>query len=529
MSDSILFWNEVALEANRISHTNGKMEQAGPTLSSRALAIVHLAMYDAYVAIDETEYPPYLPDLPHPPRGADPQAAVAGAAHRTLTALFPSQTSFFDARLKSLGCLDGPSFEFGRYVARAILLDREDDPDAGDTGYEPSPYPGRHRVDPDNPGQGFHGPFYGANSKGFAITARHTILPPPFKGKEKWHGGYLRALRQVRGKGIAPDLMGTLTRKFLKRTVEQSLIGLYWAYDGAAEIGTPPRLYNQIVRRIAIARGEPEARNARLFALVNVAMADAGILAWAEKYKYDFWRPILGIREHDYSMGPAAQYANNNISPNTDLGWLPFGAPATNSMRQYFAVEIAGAFPFNHAIVGRLKNFTPPFPSYPSGHAAFGAAAFHITRLFYGISYGHRGNDHLFDDLDLDFVSDELNGLNEDNRGTLRPRHLRNFPGGLWQMIEENARSRVYLGVHWIFDAFAVNKAGEMNLSRNIGGVPLGLKIAEDIYRHGMRKSTVGPCAPDVGYSWEFTAAPAAKAPPAQLPARARRGVRRPR
>lgn len=100
------------------------------------------------------------------------------------------------------------------------------------------------------------------------------------------------------------------------------------------------------------------------------------------------------------------------------------------------------------------KNFTPPFPAYPSGHATFGAAAFHMTRLFYdGVAAKNYAPDKLFDGLT--FVSDEFNGVNADNKGTVRPKHVRNFPGGLWQMIEENGRSRVYLGVHWVFDAFA--------------------------------------------------------------------------
>lgn len=219
-------------------------------------------------------------------------------------------------------------------------------------------------------------------------------------------------------------------------------------------------------------------------------MADAGVLAWDQKYIHDFWRPVIGIREHDGSMG-LATHAKNSISRNAGPGWLPLGAPATNSMNQNFVPQVSRAFPFNHAVVGRMKNFTPNFPSYPSGHATFGAAAFHIARLFYKVHLGDRREDQLFEGLD--FVSDELNGVNQGNLGTVRPRHLRNFPGGLWQMIEENARSRVYLGVHWIFDSFAVNEIGGMDLSRNIGGVPLGLTIAEDIFKHGMRRSTIGP------------------------------------
>jgi Vanadium chloroperoxidase N-terminal domain len=471
--DSILFWNDVALEANRVSHTDGNKEQNGPTLSSRALAIVHLAMYDAYAGVDTAAgLPAYLPGLPAPAPGSLPQAAVAAAAHGTLVALFPSQKKFFDTKLSEAGTLLNPGHTFGVAVARAMLQDRMADPSDSAAGYVPNLGRGQHRSDPDNPGQPFNAPFYGARSKGFAITERHELDVPPFDNAE-----YIAALREVRGRGIAPELMGTLPNNIPARTIDQTVIGIYWGYDGAAGLGTPPRLYNQIVRQVAIAKGNTEAQNARLFALVNAAMGDSGILAWDQKYVHNLWRPVLGVREHDQSLGLAGE-ADNDISDNTDTGWLPLGAPNTNS-------------------VGK-KNFTPPFPAYPSGHATFGAAAFHITRLFYGVPCGDRNSDHLFDGLA--FVSDEFDGVNVDNKGTTRPRHVRNFPGGLWQMIEENGRSRVYLGVHWVFDAFAIQEGllggGAPDFSRRIGGVPLGLAIAEDIFNtsnNGIQKSTVGP------------------------------------
>jgi vanadium chloroperoxidase len=140
-----------------------------------------------------------------------------------------------------------------------------------------------------------------------------------------------------------------------------------------------------------------------------------------------------------------------------------------------------------------VKNFTPPFPAYPSGHATFGAAALHVTRMFYGIPAGNRAADTLFNALE--FVSEECNGVNRDNQGTVRPKHVRKFSDGLWQMIEENGRSRVYLGAHWVFDAFAVHNNGKPDYTKNIGGVPLGLAIAENLFAaaggNGPKKSSV--------------------------------------
>lgn len=514
MPDSILIWNAVALEANRISHTeSAKMEQTGPPLSTRALAIVHLAMYDAYAAVrnNPPELPPYLPGLPPVPAGSSTQAAVAAAAHTTLSALFSRQSAFFDQELAQHGDPANPGHAFGVQVAQALLADRAADPPVDDTGYTPSLDRFRHRPDPDNPGQGFHAPIYGAQSKGFAITTRHELDAPP-----RGDSDYVKALRQVRAKGIKPELMGTLPEQLEddKRTLEETTVGIYWAYDGAIGLGTPPRLYNYIIRTVAIARNNTEDQNARLFALVNVAMADAGILAWDQKYIHDLWRPVVGIREHDKSFGPAAQEANNEISDDADPFWLPLGAPKSNILNKKFFPDAPSEPPTNRSMAAATtealaameeedprnrcercltlnKNFTPNFPAYPSGHATFGAAAFHIARLFYGISVGNRKGDDLFDGLD--FMSDELNGTTQDNHGTVRPNHRRDFGDGLWQMIIENGVSRVHLGVHWVFDAFKVRGNGDPNLSRMVGGVPLGLKIAEDIFSSGMKKSPVGP------------------------------------
>ncbi len=482
--DPILFWNEVALDANRDSHTNGQDAGAlGPPLSARALAIVHLAMYEAYAGArgNPANLPPYLtattfPAAPVKPTAGSalPDAAVAAAARRTLAHLHPSQAAVFNQKYQAfLAPFAGQptlsrGLAFGETVADLILLDRASDPDAsqvnsvtGATYSEPL-HRGGHRKDPDNPGQPYHAPFFGENAKCFSVSARHSLDAPPAMDSPE----YMAALKEVRGKGIAPELMGAMPTGMPKRNIDETVVGIYWGYDGASKLGTPPRLYNQIIRRVAENQGNGPDENARLFALVNVAMADAGILSWVDKYKYNVWRPVLGIREHDTSMGHNGP-GKNNISNDCDTGWLPLGAPKTNEPGK--------------------KNFTPPFPAYPSGHATFGAAALHMTRLFYGVS--GTGPDNLFDGLN--FVSEEYNGANVDNRGTVRPKHARNFPDGLWQMIMENSISRVYLGVHWVFDGFVRDGAGDFDPTRFVGGVPLGLRIAEDIFGGEMTKATV--------------------------------------
>ncbi|MDQ3153091.1 MAG: chloroperoxidase [Actinomycetota bacterium] len=476
MDDPVLYWNEVATEADRTTHTTLAPSEAGvqgPVGSSRALAIVHLAMHDAYFSINPKPHGTYLANLPAVPSNADADSAIAAAAHATLSALYPTQQAFFDAR-HAAACLPGDQsgadgHDFGLAVAAAILAARQNDPGLGADGYAASVARGRHRQDPDNPDQGFYAPFYGSRSRNFAVTTRHHLDAPPQLGSAE----YIRAVRQVRSKGIAPQLIGTLPADLLpSRTPTETVIGVFWAYDNAKGLGTPPRHYNQIVRRIAAAQANDIATNARLFALVNAAMADAGILAWDDKYFYDVWRPVLGIREHDPSTGPTG-VGGNVLDDDADPGWLPLGAPKTNNVGQ--------------------KNFTPSFPAYPSGHATLGAAVFQSVRRFY--DNGEYSSDDLV--ADLEFVSDEHNGISVDNTGTVRPRHARNFPGGLWQMIEENSRSRVFLGVHWIFDGFAVTENDEIDLTQNVGGVRLGLDIANDIATNGLTATAAaGPRLP---------------------------------
>ncbi len=143
------------------------------------------------------------------------------------------------------------------------------------------------------------------------------------------------------------------------------MIANYWSYNGSPGTGTPPRLYNQIAREIALRAGNNVSQNARLFALLNISMGDAGISSWDSKYYYRYWRPILGIRQIDYAGN---SLADGNPFTTANPKWSPLGGSRSNP----FLLD-----PGPPAIYER--NFTPPFPGYTSGHATFGGAAFKIV------------------------------------------------------------------------------------------------------------------------------------------------------
>lgn len=413
--DSVLFWNEVALQAVANDHSPMPREQGGPTFTARALAIVHAAIYDTSNSFVRTHKQYFL--LEQTTGLSSVESAIAGAAMTTLLGLYAQQYTFLNQAFldfeSKMGGIDQPSFDLGKKIGLAILEARKadgSDESRSDTGYQPGRLPGMHNVDPLNPGQGFYTPLWG-NVRPFVIENIHDFRSPA--PPELTSGDYRTALEEVKRKGAIDSQMRG------QRTQDETYIGLFWAYDGSNKIGTPPRLYNQIGRAIAESQSFSQAENARFFALINLAMMDAGIQCWDTKYSYNLWRPILGIR--------------NDLGPDRDPIWQPLGAPRSNTDVGF--------------------DFTPNFPAYTSGHATLGAVSMTIMKLF----LREKGSDP---NLEIrDFVSDELNGVTTDSRGVTRPRVPMTFT--LDKGIQDNLESRIFLGIHWRFDGTKGKLAGE--------------------------------------------------------------------
>ena len=427
-ANSVRRWNHVAMDANAIDHTppapgesRAFGEQLGPARTGRAFAIIHIAIFDAVNAIaggfqSYTGIDSAGPDT-------SMEAAVAQAAHDTLTAMFPSQTPRFDELLRedlqvmADDAAKANGIAVGQRAAAAILALR-----AGDGSDRPEPLietefmtsnkPGKWRQDPISQNPLALGAYWG-DVRPFVMTSasQFRAAAPPALTRVS----YTLAFNEVKTLG------GDGVRTPTVRTPDQTVAGIYWAYDGTPGLGTPPRLYNQIAVQIAGEMGSDAVELARLLALANVALADAGIACWESKYAFQFWRPIAGIRESDPWTGPTGAGDYNFLTVG-DRTFTPLGAPASNL---------------------RGPNFTPPFPAYPSGHATFGGAFFQILRYVYGT-----------DNIPFTFVSDEFNGMTRDNEGRTRPRIARSF-SSLSEAEEENGQSRIYLGIHWAFDKTA--------------------------------------------------------------------------
>jgi hypothetical protein len=311
-------WNDAALDAIRAGNT-------APPIASRSLAILHTSIYDAVNGIARTHERYLVPGVA--PRSASRPAAASAAAHRALVNLFPASRSSFDSLHAAIlaGIPDGPhkraGIIWGEFVANVILAARANDGSNAVVAPPGGSGPGVWVPTPPAflpyllPQWGFVRPF-GLNS-----SSQFRPPGPPALDSQQYATDY----EEVKQLGAA---VGST------RTDDQTEIALFWADGGGTE--TPPGHWNSIAQTIAEAQGSTLEENARLFALLNIAMADAAICAWDAKYTFNFWRPVTAI-----------------AFAEPELHWMSF-------------------------IV------TPPFPDYTSGHSTFSAAAATVIPLFFG-------------------------------------------------------------------------------------------------------------------------------------------------
>src|SRR5260370_28440470 len=337
--DSIHRWNTIAINASGLDHTPvapGEIrtfgEQLGPGRSSRAMAIVHIAIFDSVNAV-LGGYQSYTGiQSVKPPVSLD--AAIAQAAHDTLVALYPSQVPAFDSLVADdLAKVSNKNerangVSLGQRAAAAILALRTNDgsqlaePRVG-VNYFTSDQPGHWRQDPISLIPLALGAHWG-DCKPFVVQSgsQFRVPPPPAMGSAEYLAAYNEA-KAFGGDGVHTPSV---------RTPEQSFIGIFWAYDGTPSLCAPPRLYNQTTVHIADQMHLGTLDLARLLALANTAMADAGMTIWESTYYYGFSRPVTGIRESDLGTGPTG-LGDGNASTIAEPTFTPMGAPASNLPR----------------------------------------------------------------------------------------------------------------------------------------------------------------------------------------------------
>ena len=320
-ADEVTDWNAIMQTTVAAGNANAQ---------ARSAAIVQLAVFEAVNSI-VGDYEPYLGMTA--PDGASPNAAAIAAAHTALVTLFPASNAVLTvSRTTSLAAIpDGPAKDdgiaAGQAAAAAMLLFRDSDgaATAQSVPYTPGSNPGDFRPVPpavaSQPGWGLVTPF------GLVSGSQFRLPPPPPLDS----GRYAHDFNEVK-------LAGNTNAGSDVRPQHRTDVARFFS------VSSPVQAWNQAGRQVSAAQGKTLSENARIFALVNMAILDASIAAYDTKYFYNTWRPMAAIREGtlDYNKWTEA-----------DGGWSPLIA-------------------------------TPAFPSYPSAHATLSNAARTVLERVFG-------------------------------------------------------------------------------------------------------------------------------------------------
>jgi hypothetical protein len=319
-ADVVTDWNLVTVKATKVAGYNSN-------LGSRIEAIESIAVYDAVNSIKKIGKPYHFFAPPAGP--ASLKAAVAQAAHDVLVNYFPAQKPHIDSVLTaSLATADDGPVDAGVKVGAASAADiialRAND------GSNPNvTYPG-----PANPGVGQYRPTPAAFQPGinqqwgtvkpFLLKSDTQFRPeaPPAVNSDE----FKKALATV-------EELGSTTST--KRTQDQTHIAQFYKQDAELTV-------NEAARVLAIKHKTSIEQNALIFALADIAEADARIVIWDGKYNYLLWRPVTALNADA-----------NGLVTNNYAKWTPIVS-------------------------------TPPHPSYPCGHCGTVTAGFEILKVFFG-------------------------------------------------------------------------------------------------------------------------------------------------
>jgi hypothetical protein len=343
--DAVTVWNANAGQAALdvcLAPTNNPLHE------SRLYAVMHVAIHDALNAIDRRSRPYVYKTRAKP--GASPDAAVAAAARDVLVPLLQQLPAPFSecasgavvgvdaAYAAALGAIpDGRAkrqgVALGQAAAAAILAVRAgdgSDTPLFDTAYPQGTQPGEYRFTP-----GFDFAFAPgwADVTPFVLRDSSQFRPgPPYRVTGKKYAADFNEVKRLGGDDITTPSA---------RTAEQTEIALFW-------VESSPLQWNRIARTVSADRGLDLWENARLFGLLNMALADGYIGSFDTKYHgYNYWRPVTAI-----------QLADTDGNPNTsaDPTWTPL-VP------------------------------TPPIPDYDSAHSVEGGAASQVLKRFFGTDH----------------------------------------------------------------------------------------------------------------------------------------------
>jgi hypothetical protein len=391
-AETIYYWNDVLLEAFR-------RQGGAPTTLSHAAAMVHTGRFDVLASVWLVKGEPLFYDAYSGIVSVDPivddDLAVGLAARDLLVAAFPAHQSFIQQRfVQRHGSASQPE---AQQLAAAVVaaIDRSSDYSLPGPPYVLGGVPGAWRPTGNgcNAASDAVTPNWGAISP-FTMPSSSAFRQPPPGG----HTTYAGLLASSLYAGQFNEVKELGRSNSTTRTAAQTQIAWFWANDLDGTYKPPGQLLEH-TRIVVEPLLEEPVKVSRVFALVSLAMADAGIAAWDEKYltSIDLWRPQSAIRE---------AHTDNNPATVQDLNWQPLSANRTG------------------------VHFSPCFPAWVSGHATFAAAWAGIMRSQFGDAR-------------------RFTATTEDPHALGVVRTFTSFTAA----AAENARSRIYLGVHYQFDA----------------------------------------------------------------------------